>query len=107
MIGFTLRPVKPKFYFVDCLNPKCARLDSRPLEAVIAESQLAFTPGEGLTPVRCGGRFEGSAVLHWAGGVGGKIALLPGAIIEMVADRKHVFLAVGGLLLPRPPRTHP
>jgi hypothetical protein len=40
--------------------------------------------------VRCGGHFEGGTVLHWAGGAGGKGALLTGDIIQVVADRKHV-----------------
>jgi hypothetical protein len=46
--------------------------------------------GDGLTLVRCGGHFEGGAVLHWQGGAGGKGALLTGDIIQVVADRKHV-----------------
>ena len=28
--------------------------------------------GQGLTLIRCGGHFAGSAVLHWAAGAGGK-----------------------------------
>jgi hypothetical protein len=46
--------------------------------------------GEGLTLVRCGGHFAGGTVLHWAGGAGGRGALLCGDIIQVVADRKHV-----------------
>jgi hypothetical protein len=45
---------------------------------------------EGLTLIRCGGHFDGGTVLHWAGGVGGRGALLTGDIIQVVADRKHV-----------------
>jgi glyoxylase-like metal-dependent hydrolase (beta-lactamase superfamily II) len=45
---------------------------------------------EGLTLVRCGGHFDGGAVLHWAGGAGGRGALLAGDIIQVVPDRKHV-----------------
>jgi hypothetical protein len=45
---------------------------------------------EGLTLVRCGGHFEGGTILHWAGGAGGKGALLTGDILQVVADRKHV-----------------
>jgi hypothetical protein len=48
------------------------------------------TLGEGLTLIRCGGHFEGGTVLHWAGGAGGKGALLTGDIIQVVPDRKHV-----------------
>ena len=45
--------------------------------------------GKGLTLVHCGGHFEGGTVLHWAGGAGGKGALLAGDIIQVVPDRKH------------------
>lgn len=45
---------------------------------------------EGLTLIRCGGHFEGGTVLHWAGGAGGRGALLTGDIIQVVPDRKHV-----------------
>src|SRR4029077_15703667 len=48
------------------------------------------TLGEGLTLVRCGGHFDGGTVLHWAGGAGGRGALLTGDIIQVVPDRKHV-----------------
>jgi hypothetical protein len=46
--------------------------------------------GEGLTLIRCGGHFEGGAVLHWAGGAEGRGALLCGDILQVVPDRKHV-----------------
>jgi glyoxylase-like metal-dependent hydrolase (beta-lactamase superfamily II) len=46
--------------------------------------------GDSLTLIRCGGHFEGGTVLHWAGGAGGKGALLSGDIIQVVPDRKHV-----------------
>ena len=48
------------------------------------------TLAEGLTLVRCGGHFDSGMVLHWAGGAGGRGALLSGDIIQVVADRKHV-----------------
>src|SRR5262249_8435640 len=48
------------------------------------------TLAEGLTLVRCGGHFDGGTVLHWAGGAGGRGALLTGDIIQVVPDRKHV-----------------
>ena len=44
----------------------------------------------GVTLVRCGGHFEGSAVLHWATGAGGKGALLVGDTITVVPDRRFV-----------------
>ncbi len=44
----------------------------------------------GITLVQCGGHFEGSAVLHWAGGAVGKGALLVGDTITVVPDRRYV-----------------
>ena len=46
--------------------------------------------GDGLTLVRAGGHFAGGAVLHWAGGAGGRGALLAGDIIQVVPDRRWV-----------------
>ncbi len=50
----------------------------------------ALPLGDGLTLVRCGGHFEGGAVLHWAAGAGGRGALLTGDILQVCADRKWV-----------------
>ena len=44
----------------------------------------------GVTLVRCGGHFEGGAVLHWAAGAGGKGVLLTGDVIQVVPDRRWV-----------------
>ncbi len=44
----------------------------------------------GLTLIQCGGHFEGSAALHWAGGADGKGALLTGDTIAVAADRRYV-----------------
>ena len=44
----------------------------------------------GLTLVRCGGHFEGGAVLHWADGAGGRGALLSADIVTVVADPRWV-----------------
>jgi hypothetical protein len=46
--------------------------------------------GDGLTLIRCGGHFEGGTVLHWAGGAGGKGALLSGDIVQVIPDRRYV-----------------
>jgi len=40
--------------------------------------------------VQCGGHFDGSAVLDWAEGAGGRGALLTGDTISVVADRRGV-----------------
>ncbi len=47
-------------------------------------------PGAGLTLIRCGGHFPGSAVLYWPGGAGGRGALLCGDTINVVSDPKWV-----------------
>lgn len=62
----------------------------RPDKAIVSWEGETETLGEGLTLVRCAGHFEGGTVLHWAGGAGGKGALLTGDIIQVVPDRKHV-----------------
>ena len=44
----------------------------------------------GLTLIQVGGHFEGSGVLHWAGGAQGRGALLTGDSISVAADRRYV-----------------
>jgi hypothetical protein len=44
----------------------------------------------GLTLVQCGGHFDGSAVVHWAGGAGGRGALLVGDTMTVVSDVRYV-----------------
>jgi hypothetical protein len=48
--------------------------------------------GDGLTLVRCGGHFAGSAVLHWAAGADGRGALLTGDTIQVVPSRWVSFM---------------
>jgi hypothetical protein len=60
--------------------------------------------GDGLTLIRCGGHFEGGTVLHWAGGAGGKGALLGGDIVQVIPDRRYVsFMRSYPNLIPLPP----
>ena len=40
--------------------------------------------------IQCGGHFEGSAVLHWEEGAGGKGVLLVGDTTAVVLDRRYV-----------------
>jgi hypothetical protein len=62
----------------------------RPDKAIVFWEGGTRTLAEGLTLICCGGHFEGGTVLHWAGGAGGRGALLTGDIIQVVPDRKHV-----------------
>jgi len=57
-----------------------------------------------LRVLRLGGHFEGSTVLHWPGGDGGRGALLTGDTIAVAADRRHVtflYSYPNGIPLPR------
>ncbi|HYP13841.1 MAG TPA: MBL fold metallo-hydrolase [Bryobacteraceae bacterium] len=63
---------------------------------VSSDERLWFWEGEQLklhddiTVIRCGGHFEGGAVLHWPAGANGKGVLLSGDIIQVVPDRRWV-----------------
>jgi hypothetical protein len=62
-------------------------------------------PLPGLTPIRCGGHFDGGTVLHWPEGAAGKGALLTGDIIQVVPDLRHVsFMYSYPNLIPLPAR---
>ena len=57
----------------------------------------------GLTLLRLGGHFAGGAVVHWAGGQGGRGALLSGDIVQVVQDRRWVsFMRSYPNLIPLP-----
>lgn len=47
------------------------------------------SPIAGITLIRCGGHFDGSAVLHWPEGANGRGALLTGDTIQVVLDRRY------------------
>jgi len=49
---------------------------------------LELAPG--LTLIRCGGHFDGAAVLHWADGSEGRGSLLVGDVVQVAQDRRHV-----------------
>jgi len=74
----------------------------RPDPAVrLWEDRLEIDPG--ITLLRCGGHFEGSAVLHWAAGAEGRGALLVGDTIQVVRDRRFVsFMRSYPNLIPLP-----
>lgn len=61
---------------------------------------------DGLTLIRCGGHFRGSAVLHWPAGAGGRGALMTGDTLYVVPDRRYVsFMRSFPNHIPLPART--
>jgi glyoxylase-like metal-dependent hydrolase (beta-lactamase superfamily II) len=57
----------------------------------------------GLVAVRCGGHFEGSSVLHWPAGAGGRGVLFTGDTIMVVPDPRFVsFMRSYPNLIPLP-----
>jgi glyoxylase-like metal-dependent hydrolase (beta-lactamase superfamily II) len=77
---------------------------TRPSPAVRTWSgSLSVLPG--VTLVQCGGHFPGSAVLHWAGGAGGKGVLLTGDTIFVTpGEDRASFLWSAPNRLPLPER---
>lgn len=64
------------------------------------------TPVPGVTLIRCGGHFAGSAVLHWPSGAGGHGTLLTGDTIQVVMDRRAAsFMRSYPNLIPLDPDT--
>lgn len=63
---------------------------------------------DGISLIRCGGHFDGAAVLHWPAGAGGRGALLVGDTIMVCRDRRHVsFMRSYPNLIPLgPPAVH-
>src|SRR5256885_969699 len=62
-------------------------------------------PLPGVTLIQSGGHFEGSAVLHWAGGAEGRGALFTGDTITVGPDRQFVsFMRSYPNLIPLPAR---
>lgn len=60
----------------------------------------------GVTVIQCGGHFDGSAVLHWAHGAGGRGVLLVGDTMTVTQDRRHVsFMYSYPNLIPLPAAT--
>jgi glyoxylase-like metal-dependent hydrolase (beta-lactamase superfamily II) len=78
----------------------------RPDQAIKTWSGDERVIAPGLTLIRCGGHFAGSAVLHWAGGAEGRGALLTGDTIMVAMDRRYVsFMRSYPNLLPLPAAT--
>jgi glyoxylase-like metal-dependent hydrolase (beta-lactamase superfamily II) len=75
----------------------------RPDPALIFWESDTYPLSDGITLVRCGGHFEGSTVLHWAGGANGRGVLLTGDTIYVVQDRRWVsFMYSYPNLIPLP-----
>lgn len=56
-----------------------------------------------VTLIRCGGHFQGSTVLHWAGGADGRGVLLTSDTIYVVSDRRYAsFMFSYPNLIPLP-----
>ncbi len=71
---------------------------------------LRFWEGEtaeplpGITLLRLGGHFAGGTVAHWRDGAEGRGALLPGDILQVLPDRRHLgFMRSYPCLIPLPP----
>ena len=76
------------------------------------DSAIEFWDGEtkelggGLTLIRCGGHFDGGAVMHWPDGAGGKGAILSGDNLQVVEDHRWVsFMYSYPNLIPLPAST--
>lgn len=73
-------------------------------DPVIRYWEGAIKPLPTVTLIQCGGHFEGSSVLHWPKGAGGKGVLLVGDTIGVAMDRRHVsFMRSYPNLIPLPP----
>lgn len=63
-------------------------------------------PIRGVSLIRCGGHFDGSAVVHWAEGANGRGVLLTGDTIQVVLDRRYAsFMRSYPNLIPLDPET--
>lgn len=77
---------------------------TRPDPAIVFWEGETLDLGSGRTLIRGGGHFDGGTMLHWAGGAGGRGALLPGDIVQVVFDRRWVsFMYSYVNLIPLPP----
>ncbi len=63
---------------------------TRPDSAIVFWEGETHRLADGLTLIRCGGHFDGGAVLHWARGADGRGAVLSGDVLQVGQDRKSV-----------------
>lgn len=64
----------------------------RPDAVIKAWAEDRLQLADGVTLIRCGGHFPGSAVLHWAQGAGGRGALLTGDTLQVRPDKRLTFM---------------
>lgn len=78
---------------------------TRPDRCIKLWSGETLDLGQGITLIRCGGHFAGSAVLHWAAGAGGRGVLMTGDTITVVPDTRWMsFMYSYPNLIPLPAR---
>jgi glyoxylase-like metal-dependent hydrolase (beta-lactamase superfamily II) len=82
--------------------PKADREWVQRPDPAIKTWQGTLEPLPGLTLIQSGGHFEGSAVLHWAGGADGRGALFTGDTITVGPDRLVSFMRSYPNLIPLP-----
>lgn len=77
----------------------------RPAERIAYWDGEGLDLGQGISLIRCGGHFKGSAALHWAGGAEGRGVLMTGDTIMVVPDTRWVsFMYSYPNLIPLPAR---
>lgn len=76
------------------------RFVARPDASVVFWDHDAFEILPGVTLLRCGGHFGGSAVLHWAQGAGGRGVLLASDTLKIGSDGQISFMRSDTALIP-------
>jgi hypothetical protein len=86
------------------IHARNSRWVMRPDRSITLWEEATQSILDGLTLIRCGGHFDGSAVLHWRDGAEGRGVLLTGDTIDIVADTRYVtFMYSYPNQIPLPP----
>ena len=72
------------------LHRSYERWTMRPDPVIQYFDEDTISLGEGLTLIRCGGHFTGSAAIHWSAGAEGRGVLLSCDTLYVTQDRQHV-----------------
>lgn len=105
-------------HFYSAMLEWSAAFDGAPIFLHSADREWVMRPGSaiefwggarkelapGITLIRCGGHFPGSAVLHWASGADGSGVLLTGDTIYVTPDGMVTFLYSYPNAIPLPPK---